>query len=282
MPAIDLEAEYNNRARVPEYQEIFDRWDREAMAYRGTLRRARRADLGLSYGSGERQTIDLFRPEGDDDGPLALFIHGGYWRSLAPSTFSHIARGLNGHGVTVALAGYDLCPRVRIGDIITQMRQACLYLWQRSGRRMLVYGHSAGGHLAACMVATDWSDIDSTVPADLTAVGAAISGLFDLTPLRSVSMNSDLRLAGEEEARRVSPLFWDVGPGRTLDVVVGGLESGEFLRQSREIAERWRARGAATRYLEVPGGNHFTALDPFADPDSSYSRRLAELAALTA
>jgi arylformamidase len=282
MSPAELEAEYNNRARVPEYQEIFDRWDREAADYRGAMRRARRADLGLSYGSTERQTIDLFRPEGDDSGPLALFIHGGYWRSLQPSTFSHLARGLNAHGITVAIAGYDLCPRVRVGDIVTQMRRACLYLWERFGQRMMVYGDSAGGHLAACMVATDWSEVDSTAPDDLTSVGMAMSGVFDLTPLLHVSMNADLRLRDEQDARRVSPLFWNVGPGHVLDVVVGGDESSEFLRQSREIAEGWRARGAETRYLEVPGANHFTVVDPLADPESGLNKRLAELAARTA
>ena len=276
MPAIDYEAEYNNRARVPEHQEIFNRWDREAMDYRGKARRARNADLGLSYGSTERQIIDLFRPAANDSGSLALFVHGGYWRSLQPSTFSHVARGLNAHGVTVAIVGYDLAPRVSIAEIVRQIRQSCRFLFERFGQRMLVYGHSAGGHLAACMVGTDWTEIDSMLPADLTPVGMAVSGLFDLKPLLGVSMNSDLRLT-EDHAARLSPVDWPVGADRTLDVAVGGLESSEFLRQSRMIAEVWKKQGADTLYHELPGANHFTALDPLTDPGSVLTARLVTL-----
>ena len=153
---IDYEAEYNNRARVPEHPQIFAAWVRAAAAYRNAAVTARRAELGIRYGASARQTIDLFFPPEGDAAPLALFIHGGYWRSLEPSSFSHLARGLNGRGVAVAVAGYDLCPQVGIADIVDQMRHACLYLWRRRGRPMLVFGHSAGGHLAACMLATDW------------------------------------------------------------------------------------------------------------------------------
>ena len=91
--------------------------------------------------------------------PLAMFIHGGWWRSLDPSMFSQLATGANARGVTVAVAGYDLCPQVFVADIIEQMRAACLYLWRKHAKRIFVYGHSAGGHLAACMVAQDWNTL---------------------------------------------------------------------------------------------------------------------------
>ena len=106
--AIDYEVEYNNRARVPEHPEIFARWQREAAAYRDETTNEGRAEIGLKYGPSPRQTIDLFKPKGGGNGPLALFIHGGYWRSLEPASFSQTARGMNAHGVTVAVSGYDL------------------------------------------------------------------------------------------------------------------------------------------------------------------------------
>ena len=134
MAAIDYEAEYNNRARVPEHAEIFARWAREAEDYRAETLKAGRAELGLSYGDTPRQFIDLFLPEAGEAAPLALFIHGGWWRSLDPSMFSQMARGPNAHGVAVAVAGYDLCPIVTIADIIEQIRRACAFLWQRFGR----------------------------------------------------------------------------------------------------------------------------------------------------
>src|SRR5271163_248542 len=187
--AIDYEAEYNNRARVPEHAEIFARWIREAEDYRVETLKAGRAELGLSYGDTPRQIIDLFLPEAGENAPLALFIHGGYWRAFDPGSFSHMARGLNGRGVAVALVGYDLCPIVTVADIIEQIRRACIFLWLRFDRRMVVSGHSAGGHLAAAMVGTDWQALYPKAPADLVPAGYAISGVFDLTPLLGLPIN---------------------------------------------------------------------------------------------
>jgi arylformamidase len=271
---IDYEVEYNNRARVPEHVEIFARWHRDAEAFR---KAAQRAALGLAYGPSPRQTIDLF-PAADDDAatPLMMFIHGGWWRSLAASEFSHLAGGANAHGVTVAMAGYDLCPQVSIPTIIEQMRAACLFLWRRRRQRIMVCGHSAGGHLAACMVATDWKSLEPDAPADLVSAAYAISGVFDLAPLVNISINSDLRL-DEKTAHACSPLYWDVPRGRSLDAVVGALESSEFLRQSQTIAEAWRQGPAQTRYEAVAGTNHYTVIGALADPASTMTKRVVEL-----
>jgi arylformamidase len=277
MAAIDYEVEYNNRARVPEHAEIFARWMREAEDYRTEAMKERRAELGLAYGSTAREFIDLFSPSKAAKAPLALFIHGGYWRSLDPSMFSHAARGLNAHGVTVAVAGYNLCPQVSIADIIEEIRHALLFLWQRTGQRVMVYGHSAGGHLAAAMLATDWHGLYPKTPPDLVPAAYSISGVFDLSPLIGVTMNQDLRL-DEQSAREASPLFWPAPKGRAFDAAVGGLESSEFLRQSRIIAEDWSKAGAAARYHEIAGTNHFTVLDALSDPKSDMVERLAELA----
>jgi arylformamidase len=277
--AIDYEVEYNNRARVPEHPEIFARWQREAAAYREETSKQGRAEIGIKYGPSARQTIDLFMPR-SGDGPLAMFVHGGYWRSLEPASFSQMARGMNARGVAVAVSGYDLCPQVTIGEIVRQTQAACLHLWRRLGRRILVSGHSAGGHLAACMVATDWKALDAGAPADLVPCGYAISGVFDLAPLLHLATNADFKL-DEAEARRISPLFWPVARGRVLDAVVGGIESSEFLRQSRIIADGWRERGAETRYQAIPGMNHFTVCDAMSDPDSTMTARLVELAKRT-
>jgi arylformamidase len=206
-----------------------------------------------------------------------MFIHGGYWRSLEPSMFSQVAAGPNARGVTVAVAGYDLCPHASIADIIEQMRAACLMLWRKRRQRILVYGHSAGGHLAACMVAQDWKAFASDAPTDLVPAAYAISGVFDLAPLLHCSQNQDLRL-DDAEARRVSPLHWSAPAGGSLDAVVGALESGEFLRQSRTIADSWKKGMALTRYEEIAGANHFTVIDPLNDPNSAMSARVAALA----
>lgn len=273
---IDYEKEYDNRGRVPEHPEIFARWERDGAAYR----EAARGEYGLKYGPGARQSIDFF-PAKDKDAPLAMFIHGGWWRSLDPSSFSQLAAGPNAHGVSVAAARYDLCPTCSIADIVAQMRNACLWLWRREKKRIFIYGWSAGGHLAACLLAQDWKAFASDAPSDLVPAAYAISGVFDLAPLVHVSQNVDLRLDAEE-ARRVSPLFWKVPAGRTLDAVVGALESGEFLHQSKLIADDWGARGVTTRYEEIAGLNHFTVVDPLVDPGSAMTRRVVQLAEMVA
>jgi arylformamidase len=267
--AIDYEAEYNNRARVPEHPGLIEGWARDAKAWR-----ARESFRSISYGSGARQTIDVFPSRGEGD--LVMFIHGGYWQALDGSFFSHLAAGLNAHGVSVAIPSYDLCPQVSVDDIIDQMRMAAREL-ARPARRLVVCGHSAGGHLAACLMATDWRSFDPALPHDLVKAGYAISGLFDLAPLVKTSINGALRL-DDAAARRASPLFWQPPAHGSLDAVVGGDESAEYHRQSRTIVDRWAGGGIETRFAAVPGANHFTVIAPLADPDSAMTRRLLELA----
>jgi arylformamidase len=227
----------------------------------------------IPYGAGARHTIDFFPAE--NDGPIVVFIHGGYWQALDSSFSSHLARGLNAHGVSVAIPSYDLCPHVSVGDIIEQMRAMTRELAKR-GRPLVMSGHSAGGHLAACMLATEWRAIDAALPADLIKAVYAISGLFDLGPLVPTSINIPLRL-NDLSAREVSPLFWPAPSRGSLDAVVGGDESAEYFRQSRSIVDVWGA-GIPTRYQAIAGANHFTAVAPLADPQSAMTLRLKQLA----
>jgi arylformamidase len=274
---IDYAAEYNNRARIANGDEILARMARGSAEYRAAALARRPADLNLRYGATNRQIIDLFRADNDGDAPLAVFIHGGFWRSLDPTHFSQVARGLNGRGIDVALAGYDLCPQVTIRAIVEEMRQACLYLWARFGKRLLVFGHSAGGHLAAALFATDWEKRGA--PADLVPVAAGISGVYELAPLIHTPMNEDFHL-DETEAVRQSPLYWSAPAGRPFDVIVGDAESNEFLRQSRALADAWGKAGVLTRY-EAPPANHFTVIEPLADPASAMVERLVAMAGKT-
>jgi arylformamidase len=267
---VDYEVEYNNRARVPENPALIAGWATDAAAYR-----ARHAPRSLSYGSGARNRIDFFG--GDGKGPIVVFIHGGYWQSLDISFFSHLAAGLNAHGVDVALPGYDLCPAVTVEEIIGQMRMATREL-ARLGRPLVVSGHSAGGHLAACMLATDWPAFDASLPADLVTAAYTISGLFDLAPLVETSINKAVRL-DQAAARAASPLFWQAPARGSLDALVGGKESAEYFRQSQTIVDLWGKAGIATRFGTVPDANHFTAIAPLADPASPMVSRLRELAA---
>lgn len=268
---VDYEVEYNNRARVPENPAIITGWARDALAYR----KARQGRLKvIPYGSGERDRIDLF--SGDATGPIVVFIHGGYWQALDGSFFSHLAGGLNAHGIDVAVPSYDLCPNVSVCDIIEQMRTATRAL-ARLGRPVVVSGHSAGGHLAACMLATDWRALDRSLPEELVSAAYAISGLFDLRPLVPTSINNALKL-DDVSAKSASPLFWKPPTHGALDAVVGGNESAEYFRQSRIIVDTWGVAGLATRFGTIPDANHFTAIAPLADPKSPMTLRLKQLA----
>ena len=267
--AIDYEIEYNNRARVPEHPALMAGWARDAAAYR--LQRAPRA---MSYGPSSRNTIDLFA--GDGQGPVVVFIHGGYWQAFDGSSFSHCARGLNTHGIDVAIPSYDLCPQVSVAVIIEQMRAAALEL-ARLGRPLVISGHSAGGHLAACLLATDWPAFDASLPKDTAIAAYAISGLFDLLPLVETSINKALGLDAAT-AKAASPLFWTPPAHGSLDAVVGEAESAEYHRQSCSIADIWGAAGVPTRYGSIAGANHFTAIAPLSDPNSSMVLRLKALA----
>ena len=276
MAGVDYEVEYNNRARVPENPALMAGWARDAAAYR-----AKHAPRAMSYGPGARHRIDFFPGDGqgglDGKGPIVVFIHGGYWQALDGSSSSHLAAGLNTHGVDVAIPSYDLCPDVSVDAIIGQMRMASREL-ARLGRPLVMSGHSAGGHLAACMLATDWPAFDASLQAALVTAAYTISGLFDLGPLVETSINKAMRL-DQAAAKAVSPLFWPAPARGSLDAVVGGNESAEYFHQSRTIVDRWGKAGVATRFGTVPDANHFTAVAPLADPDSPMVSRLWELAA---
>jgi arylformamidase len=260
MTDIDLEAEYMPSRRVPHWPAIGARWVREAAAFRAEA--APRAEFDLRFGDTARQSLDLFPPEGGGPAPLALFIHGGWWCETDKSVYSHMARGLNAHGIAVAVTSYDLCPNVTLAVIVAEMRGACLYLKERAGRRIAVFGHSAGGHLAAAMA--------SSVP-EAVQGGLAISGAFDLVPLLGFSLNREWRL-DHATARALSPIHWRK-PGGAFEAWVGALESGGFKGQSRALASAW-----GVPYVEAAGADHFTAIDPLADPDSAMVARVAGMA----
>lgn len=261
---MDLEAEYNNRARVPDHPEVMQRWRETAEAAR-----AARPPLEIAYGSGPRAVMDLF--SAGDDAPIAVFLHGGYWQALDKSWFSGLAPALASHGVSLAIPSYDLAPSVRLGAILRQVRAAVEAVRARTGARPVVFGHSAGGHMAACLLSEGRA-----------SAAVAISGVFDLAPLIQTSLNTALDLDAREAAA-LSPIFWPVPDGATpggtvLDCVVGGDESPEFLRQSRMMADHWGARGVETQFEALPGLNHFTVLDPLFDPDGALVKRIADLA----
>lgn len=255
MNIADMNIQYNARILIPNHADYSQRWDEQAAQYRNEVT----SELDIPYGESERSKFDLF-PAASPDAPVCIYIHGGYWRSRDRKTFSHVARGLNAQGISVAIPSYDLAPNVSISHIIDQMRACTKAVWQKTGKHPVVAGNSAGGHLTGAMLATDWSKVDGA-PDDLVACAFSLSGLFDLVPLVELDINDDLRLT-EETARAASPILWPVPrPGLKFVAAVGADESQPFKDQSRNLADTWNKVGIKTEYLEAPGCNHFSIVD---------------------
>ena len=271
-----LEREYNARAAIRDHPQIFARWAEQGAA----ARRLRACEVDLKYGPLDVERLDIFHAH-QSDAPLLVFIHGGYWRSLDKSDFSWIAPPLLQHGVAVALTNYGLAPQTSVEDIVRQQLKALGWLYQNSERlrfnadRVVVAGHSAGGHLTAMMMTALWQQFDSTLPHSLVKAGLAISGLFDLQPLvRAPFVNTDLKL-DIKRARALSPIYKPSATAAPLITAVGALESSEFKRQSIEFGARWSSN--LVRHLELPHAHHLTVCDELASPASPLFDAMLEL-----
>ena len=257
--------EYNNRARVPGNEQLHA----AHVAQSHEVRRTARYLLDLPYGSSPNERLDLF-PASTEGGPLLVFIHGGYWRSRSRTEYAWLTPAYTARGVNVALIDYDLAPMVSIDTIVLQTLRAIECLWRAAeehrydASRIVVAGHSAGGHLTAMAMSALWPVWDPDLPADLVKGGVAISGIYDLEPIRHASfLNVDLQLDAQS-AFRLSPAWMPAASKAALITCVGGDESDEFKRQNALLGERWRS--ALLADIPAPGRNHFTVLDALADP----------------
>ena len=276
MDADELEFQYELRSKEADFDALVERWFRRS----AEVRDGSEVELDLAYGPAERERLDLFR--GARGGPVLLYIHGGYWQRGDKAMYSFVAEPFAAAGVNVAMVNYTLTPACRIGDVTTQMRRAVAWLWHNAERlevdrrRLSVSGHSAGGHLTAMMMATDWRAQDDALPRDLVRCGIPISGIFELEPLVHTSINEGPRM-DVEEARRESPLFMEPVTDAPQLVIAGAAETDEFRRQSDAYCERFRtARRSMERY-DVPDSNHFAELEGLAEPDSEVFRRVMAL-----
>jgi arylformamidase len=275
-----FDAQYNNRARVPEHPEILARWSRASALCRDSL--SRRIDV--AYGSGPAEKLDIF-PTASANAPVLVFIHGGWWRMLDKSEQSFIAPAFVHAGAMVVLPNYDLCPKVGIDDIAMQMARALAWTWRNAAlyggdpNRIIVAGHSAGGHLASMVLCCDWKAVGRDLPKDLVRKALSISGVFDLEPLRHTTfLQPDLRLT-PESVRRLSPAGF-AAPSGTLYAVAGADESEEFLRNNVLIQSRW-GRKTVPVSEGLPGLNHFNVLHDLVEPGTRLHSLAKELLGLT-
>lgn len=240
-----LDAAYNNGAAVRDSAQIVADWE----ARSARLRAKHTESMDLRYGKDERNRIDYFAAR--RDGPVLMFIHGGYWQNRAKELFAFVAEGPLAWGINVALIGYTLAPQKRLDGIVAEIHAAASWLAQSipmlggDPKQLFVSGWSAGGHLTAMAMSH---------PA--VKGGLAISGIYDLEPMRLSYINDKLRL-DEDEARRNSP-----GPiDKPLTITYGADELPELCRQSEDYA-----RLLKTKAVAVPRRNHFTVLEELAAP----------------
>ncbi len=262
MDRATLTAAYDNGAAVADSAARLARW----RTLSGTLRARYPATLDLRYGPLPRNTIDLF-PCGRAAAPLLAFIHGGWWMRNAKEGFACMAAGPLALGMDVAMLGYTLAPDASLTEIAAEIRVALAFL-RRGGRpgRLVVSGWSAGGHLAA--LASDAPGVDACL---------AISGAFDLAPLRGTALNDTLAITpGEVEASSPARLVRrDACP---MVVAYGASELPEMRRQSEDYAVARRAAGSPTTPMPIAGADHFSILDAMMEPEGALARAAADLA----
>ncbi len=263
-----LDAAYNNGAAVGPVK-------RERYA----AERTRRSDLfraqhpgwrSESYGAGARQRLDV-HPCGVAGAPTLVFIHGGYWQTNDKEPMAFVGAGLLPAGFHFVNVEYTLAPAVRLDAIVAEVRAAVAWTiehakeWGGDPARIFVSGNSAGGHLTAMAMS------DPRV-----AGGIAISGLFDLEPIRLSYLNEKLGL-DPTEAERSSPIHHLPARSGPLVVTVGLDELPELIRQSDEFAAAWQKRGLPGRYLPLDGHDHFSIVDEMASPDGALIAALKQL-----
>ncbi|MFM1906865.1 MAG: hypothetical protein RLZZ591_542 [Pseudomonadota bacterium] len=268
-----LDRMYNNRALVPDFALHFAKWVEESVQARESLS----GEQDVVYGPDASDVMDIFVPDHPTSGgaPVVVFIHGGYWRSLDKSDHSFVARRLVSEGACVVVPNYALCPAVTLPDIALQMVRALAWVWRHIAdyggdpERITVVGHSAGGHLAAMLLACNWKSYARDLPHRLVRNALSISGLFELESIRRTPfLQASLHLT-PAQVRKCSPA-WMPKPGVQrgrghLYGVVGGDESAEFLRQNALIRSAWGAQVVPVCEA-LPGLNHFSILSALTQP----------------
>jgi acetyl esterase/lipase len=266
MDRAQLDAGYNNGAAVPERDAIIADWRARSTKQRGE----RQGHIDLQYGDSPRERVDLFLAD-TPNAPTLAFIHGGYWQMNDKEDYAFLAEGTLPRGINLALIEYTLAPAARMDRIVAEVRRAIGWLAEHLGdysadpTRLYVSGHSAGGHLTAM-----------TMTLRTVRGGLAISGIFDLEPIRLNYLNEKLGL-DPDEAERNSPLMHIPPMAGELTVAYGTNELPELCRQSIDYAQAWVERGLAGHLLPVDGADHFTILEALADPHGALTDALVKM-----
>jgi acetyl esterase/lipase len=266
----ELDLGLNNGTAVAGSGELVNGWEQRS----AELRKRHPDHIDLRYGPRERNRIDFLKAR--DQAPTLLFIHGGYWQMRAKEAFTMFAEGAMAHGINVALIGYTLAPEATLETIVAEIHQGIDYLAGQlpvlgaDAGGIVVSGWSAGGHLTAMALSHR-----------KVKAGMAISGIFDLEPIRHSYLNVKLKLDGPM-SRRQSPMAQPGGPMKPLALVVGAAELPLLRKQTADFAGHRAKYGLPVAYEEIPGANHFTIMDEMQSPKGRITTMIRQLFEQTA
>ena len=279
LTADEVDRQYALRALRPSYAaEMVPGWRAKSERFRAAHPGAR---VDLAYGPGERDRFDLF-PAPEPTGAFVIYIHGGYWQRGDKSVYSIVAGPLLAAGIDVAFVNYNLCPAVRMSEIVPGVRRGIAHIWREAPalgcrrERFCVMGHSAGGHLTAEMMATDWTTVADDLPRAMIDAGIPSSGVYDFEPVLHCRENEGLRLDAAK-ARAVSTLYRAPATDAPQLVCWGELETPDWIRQSTDYAARIASPTRKVATCTVPGADHFDVVDVLTDPESEIVRRVIAL-----
>lgn len=265
----ELDAQYDLAQTVSGVEDYGALCVRESEA----LRAGREHLLDVPYGPTLAEHSDIYPAPGVEGlAPVLLFMHGGYWHSRTSKEFGFVAGGLGEGGVATVVVNYALCPGVTVDEILRQTRAAVAWTYKNAPsfggdpERIHVAGHSAGGHLTAMLLLTNWEG-EYGLPRDIIKSGCAISGLFDLAPFPYTFLQPKLQLTWDQ-VQRNSPILHVPDHAPPLLVAYGDLETDEFERQAVDFLAAWKAKGLKGALLPLPGKNHYTVMDGFLDAAS--------------
>jgi len=266
-----LDGQYDTRFQLGDrYDAWTERWQKESAATRHALR----PQLDVAYGPHPRHRLDLFpcllpSASAAAAAPIAVFFHGGFWRSRDKADYSYVARGLASLGCVVAVANYPLCPAASLDEIVTSARAAVRWLIDHAAEfggdpaRLYVTGHSAGAHLAAMCMCGDGSST-SELPAGSIKAALLTSGLYELEPARLCFANADIRL-DPDQVRRLSPVrLRPLALSGPVLVAFGTAETEEFPWQANAFVGALKRAGADARLMSVEGADHYTIVPQLA------------------
>ena len=255
----------NNGTAVAGSVDMVAGWERRSAA----MRERHPQHLDLRYGARERNRIDFIKAA--DAAPTLLFIHGGYWQARAKEVFTVFAEGPMAHGINVALIGYTLAPEATLDEIVAEIHAGIDRLTGQlpalgaAPGDIVVSGWSAGGHLTSMALSHP-----------KVKAGLAISGIYDLEPIRHSYLNEKLR-ADEATSRRNSPMMQEGGPLKPLSLVVGSAELPLLRKQTADFAGHRARYGLPVTYEEIPDANHFTIMYEMMSPKGRITTLIRQL-----